>query len=427
MATRTWSWSTTTANMQGTTWQEYTLSGTALPSGAVITNVEYNILARVGNYSSGTSYNFQLYGIGIYNGPYTGASYSSSSATTMVGTVSAKTTTSTSSTESMPSSGYQSYSFQSGSAYVWRYSSSRTYCQLSGCDFANQSSTSAFNSNYVYAKVRLNTNFSGTTYIMGVSVTVTYSEASVTTPTGLTLTQNNNGTYTLSWNASTASGGSGSIYYRVWSITDGYEMQYSTSRTYTASIPADYSYYFEWRVTAHYSGVSSPSNVYIGYTFKPPSISGPSSITLSTTYAPSVTVSWPAATLSWTNGDISYQVYYRKNGGSYVNVGSTTSTSKTFTEAMLDGYGDDRDTFVFQVDAYGSNLTNNADGNHSSVSSGSPDSSSFTFYSPNTVAYRDSSGWQEAIVYYRDSSGWKECDAYYHDGTNWNLIKSKTS
>ena len=74
MATRTWSWSTTTANMQGTTWQEYTLSGTALPSGAVITNVEYNILARVGNYSTGTSYNFQLYGIGIYNGPYTGAS-----------------------------------------------------------------------------------------------------------------------------------------------------------------------------------------------------------------------------------------------------------------------------------------------------------------------------------------------------------------
>ena len=94
---------------------------------------------------------------------------------------------------------------------------------------------------------------------------------------------------------------------------------------------------------------------------------------------------------------------------------------------MLDGYGDDRDTFVFQVDAYGSNLTNNADGNHSSVSSGSPDSSSFTFYSPNTVAHRDSSGWQEAIVYYRDSSGWQECDAYYHDGTNWNLIKSKTS
>lgn len=427
MATRTWSTTLSNGSYQGTTWQSYTLSGTALPSGAVITDIRYKFTAYVGKYSTGTSYPFNFYAIAVENGPYTTTSYSSSSATTKTTTISSKTSTQTSNAETRPSSGYNSYSFQSGTAYVWRYNTSRTYCQVDNCAFGNTSSTSAFNSNYLYVKLRFNSDFSGTTYIKDISVTVTYSEASVTTPTGLTLTQNNNGTYTLSWNASTASGGSGSIYYKVWSITDGYEMQYSTARTYTASIPADYSYYFEWRVTAHYSGVSSPSNVYIGYTFKPPSISGPSSITLSTTYAPSVTVSWPAATLSWTNGDISYQVYYRKNGGSYVNVGSTTSTSKTFTEAMLDGYGDDRDTFIFQVDAYGSNLTNNADGNHSSVSSGSPDSSTFTFYSPNTVAYRDSSGWQEAIVYYRDSSGWQECDAYYHDGTNWNLIKSKTS
>lgn len=256
--------------------------------------------------------------------------------------------------------------------------------------------------------------------------TVTYTTPSVTTPSNFYITQSNDGTYTLSWSASAGSNGSGSVYYDLWALSDGTQMQFSTARSYTANIPGDYEYYYEWRVRAYYSGVYS-SWVTLGYTFQPPSISGPSSITLSTTQAPSVTVSWPAAVLSYTNGDISYQVYYRKNGGNYVSVGSTTSTSKTFTETMLDEYGDDRDTFVFQVDAYGTNLTNNADGNHSSVSSGSPNSSTFTFYSPNTVAYHDGSSWQEAIVYYRDGTTWQECDAYYHDGTDWVLIKSKTS
>ena len=41
MATRTWSTTLSNGTYQGTTWQSYTLSGTALPSGAVITDIRY--------------------------------------------------------------------------------------------------------------------------------------------------------------------------------------------------------------------------------------------------------------------------------------------------------------------------------------------------------------------------------------------------
>lgn len=321
---------------------------------------------------------------------------------------------------------------------TFSHNSSSTQKSLSGTVWtATSTITNQIKSNAFYVRIMRSASNSGTCrmYYGGtlnntskglLTCTVTYTTPSVTTPTNFTITQNNNGTYTLSWGASTGSNGSGSVYYDLWTLSDGAQMQFDTTRTYTSSIPGDYEYFYEWRVRAYYSGVYSDW-VALGYTFNPPSISGPDSIALSGTQGPSVTVSWPAAILNWTNGDINYQVYYRKNGGNYVRVGSTAATSYTFTEEMLESYGDDRDTFKFQVDAHGTNLTNNADGNHSSVISGTPDSQNFIYYNPNTVIYHDGNNWQEAIVYYRDGTTWQECDVYYHDGTTWNLIKSKTS
>lgn len=429
MATRTWSWSASggASSNIGTSWLTYYLSGTAVPSGAVISKVEYTIGGYVGQYTTSSSNTFRLYGVAVSGGPYTGASYGASSPSTIYSTISAATSTSTSNQMTRPSSGYKSYSFQSGTAYVWRYSSARTYVEAVDCDFvSNTSSTSPFFNNYLYLQVKFNTSLSGTFYLQKLEVKVTYTEASVTAPTGVTITQNNNGTYTISWNASTGTGGSGSINYEVWSVTDGVSLQYSTSRSYTATIPSEISHIYEYRIYAYYSGVGS-SGTYISKTFSAPAITGPTSVSLSTTQASSVTVSWPAATLSYTTGTVSYNVYYRLNNGNYQYYTNTSSTSLTLSDAVLDSLGDDRDKFKFQVDGRATNLSFTAGNTVTSLTYESPDSAEFTYYSPNTVAYRTSSGWQECIAYYRDGTGWQECDVYYRDANGWQLVKSKVT
>ena len=73
------------------------------------------------------------------------------------------------------------------------------------------------------------------------TLTINYDEVQPTlgTPAAPIITQNNNGTYTASWNAVSASNGSGSVQYRLWSVSDGLALSsYSTATSVTLNIGA---------------------------------------------------------------------------------------------------------------------------------------------------------------------------------------------
>ena len=80
-------------------------------------------------------------------------------------------------------------------------------------------------------------------------------------PGNPTIVNNGNDTFTVSWSAATASGGSGNIYYRVVIVkTDGsYNIttSWQTGRTYTAAIPNSGT--FSITVEATYNNASSSS------------------------------------------------------------------------------------------------------------------------------------------------------------------------
>lgn len=275
-----------------------------------------------------------------------------------------------------------------------------------------------YNGNFAYQTVN---NYKG-----ALKCTITYSTPSVTDPTNLTITQNLNGTYTLDWDASTGTGGSGSVTYSI-KDTDGVTIATNwTSTSYTSTIPG-YTYTYTWRVTAHYSGTTSNA-VRIDAKFNLPSINKPSWISINPSSGNSVTVNWGPATLENTTGSIRYSLYYRLNNGSYISIKSLADTTITFNEDDLSNWGEDGDTFIFQVDAYASNLSNNDNG-YSLGPAASSDSSSFTFITGNVVAYCDGSTWKECKVWYCANNGnaytWVECIPYYCDGTTWQEINAK--
>lgn len=421
MATATWSWSTSSAasSNAGTSWLSYTLKGSALPSGAVISKVEYSLTARVGSYSS--SGTFRLYAIAVDNGAYTRADYDSS-APSDYDSFSSGTSTNTTST-SRPSSGYKSYSFENGTAYVWRYNNQRTYCELEDCDFDNKDNTSAFYNSNINLRIKFNTSLSGTCYIMAASVKVTYSTASVSKPTGLTIKQNIDGpTFTLDWNDSTKTGGSGSIVYGVYDDTAGGYLRHVddnpvTSSTYTGNIP-EYNTTREYSVIAKYSGIYSDWSDIKSAIFYKPSINNPSSLTINQTSGQSCKLSWTAASLNYTEGTITYHIY--KNG---VEIQTTTSTSYTFNENVVSKWG--TNAVSLTIKAIATSLKNTASG--ASLPSDEIGPVTFTYIPPyKTILYYTGNGsingYEECIVYYytgnssEGNNGWVECEPYLYTG-----------
>lgn len=108
-----------------------------------------------------------------------------------------------------------------------------------------------------------------TKFVMNISTTLgnsvfTYEyimvNPTVTAPTNLQIVQNSDGTFTASWNASTGSNGSGSVYYRLWNYTDGEALgSRTTSTSATYNIPC-YGEAIQFRVQATYNGASSSSD-----------------------------------------------------------------------------------------------------------------------------------------------------------------------
>lgn len=258
--------------------------------------------------------------------------------------------------------------------------------------------------------------------------TVTYSVPSVSTPTNVTIAQHpTNGTYTISWDPCTGSGGSGSVTYQIWNVSDGLtEVSGLTSTSYTASLPG-YGYYYEYKVYAIYSGTSSAASSVVGFYANTPLFEGTDSITQIGTSGTSVTLSWPPSVLTWSDGDISYRLYYKRNDTStawlaYGTVGSNTSV--TITEDWFKNAGQEGDTFYFSASALATNLTNNINNLFTSMTCDTPLSTGFTYLPANSVAYHDGTSWVECDIYYHDGATWVPCKPYYHNGTAWEEINT---
>lgn len=424
MASITWSTSLSDGTYQGTTWQSYSLySSSKLPSNAIISNIEYSLESYVGKYGSSVSYVFQLYAIAVENGPYTTTSYSSSSATTLTSSFSA-------SSNSDGSSKY--YTLESGSAEVWRYSTSRTYCTLTDCDFkSNLTSTSTFyNNNNINVKLRFNNSGSSDwkQYITGISVKVTYETASLTSPSNLALYQLTSGQYFLSWNASTGSNGSGDVTYTVWSVSDGEPIaDVGTNTYYLANIPG-YDYYYEYRVVASYSGVSANSST-VGSYFQPPSITIPV-FSLTPELGDSTTLSWTKPTINYgTATYCDYTIRYSTSYSSDIEYYTLTdrddsNISLAVSSSWLDSVVSDGETifFTLTVTAYVDSYV--ADSAYETRTA-TTDAIMFTYDGKRTIGYYNGSEWKECVVYYYTGSEWKECIPYYYDGTTWQEIKTK--
>lgn len=203
------------------------------------------------------------------------------------------------------------------------------------------------------------------------SMTINYEEIQPTlgTPGAPTITQNNNGTYTASWSAVSASNGSGSVQYRLWSVTDGVALSsYSTSTSVTLNIGA-YDYPLQYRVQATYSGLTTNGST-TTKTFYKPSITAPSGLKVTSATAQTCALSWTAATLNYTSGTITYSI--RRNG---TEIATTTSTSYTVAESTTKGWGTSASTMT--VVAVGSGLGNTASG--STLTSSATSGVSYTY------------------------------------------------
>lgn len=206
----------------------------------------------------------------------------------------------------------------------------------------------------------------GTRVIKGTSsaygtLSITYTEVNPTlgTPTAPTITQNNDGTYTASWNAVSASNGSGSVQYRLWSVTDGVALSsYSTATSTTLNIGA-YDYALQFRVQATYSGLTT-NGATTTKTFYKPSLNTPSNfkINSSTSYTgTTASLTWTQGALNYTSGTRTYEIY---KDSTLVYTTGASATSYTIPESTTKGWG--TSAVTLKIRGKGTSLGNTASG-----------------------------------------------------------------
>lgn len=193
------------------------------------------------------------------------------------------------------------------------------------------------------------------------TLNITYTEVIPTlgTPAAPTITQNNNGTYTASWNAVSASNGSGSVQYRLWSVTDGLALSsYSTSTSTTLNI-GTYDYAFQFKVQATYSGLTTSSGT-TTKTFYKPYLDAPSNfkINSSTSYTGATApLTWTQGAFNYTGGTRTYEIY---KGDSLVYTTGASATSYTIPESTTKGWG--TSAVTLKIRGKGTSLENTASG-----------------------------------------------------------------
>lgn len=253
------------------------------------------------------------------------------------------------------------------------------------------------------------------------------SSATLGNPGTPTIKENYNGTYTASWSLASASGGSGSVYYQWWDVTnDGYWTNWSTATSVTLNVPA-YNYLWDFRVRATYDGASSSSmgaleswSNKIQYTFTPPSVTKPGAPTITQNSDGTFTASWTKSTGSAGTGSISYQLYY----GNTAIGSSTTNTSIT---ANIPGYGTAY-SFTVKATYSGVTATSNATSfTFAQVTLGKPGKPTVTSttsdYTVTWTAASASNG--SGSVYYRVII--TKSDGSYVNTTNWQTSRTYTA
>lgn len=257
--------------------------------------------------------------------------------------------------------------FKIGGTWYTIYTGSKTMKKTSS-DFSSSGSlsseviTALKNNSISEVGVYQNGNrvIKGTSSAYG-TLTITYTEVIPTlgTPAAPTITQNDNGTYTASWNTVSASNGSGSVQYRLWSVTDGLALSsYSTSTSTTLNIGA-YDYAFQFKVQATYSGLTTSSET-TTKTFYKPSLNVPSNfkINSSTSYTGATApLTWTQGAFNYTSGTRTYEIY---KGDSLVYTTGASATSYTIPESTTKGWG--TSAVTLKIRGKGTSLGNTASG-----------------------------------------------------------------
>lgn len=428
MAEATWYCSLSSGTYLGNEWQAYTLNNSwnTLPAEANITNIKYYVDSYVGSYTTQGSWVFQLYGIAVNNGPYTGAAYSTTSKpSSKVGSI-------TASLSSSSDTGIHDYDFQGGEAQVYGENIDsdaaveRTHCDLVGCTFANTTNTSAFSNSSISVKLRFNNSKTGdnsTQYITYIAITVEYETASLTSPGTPTIEQDEaTGLYSVSWASASGTNGSGNIEYRL--VTSFDEFYVGTSTEWKDAIPPSYGEQEWFQVTATYSGITTYSG-YAYMTFQAPTLTAPT-LSISPDSGSSATLSWYKPTVSYGELDnCDYFVIYSTGSSSGIEYVSFTGSTDEFltsnvTESWLSSTVGEGNSVAFQLItiAYLNNTTSDYE---SLVDIGS--NVFFTYDGANTIGYYTGTSWQPCTVHYYTGTEWKECIPYYYNGTQWVELK----
>ena len=184
----------------------------------------------------------------------------------------------------------------------------------------------------------------------------------------------------------------------------------STSLTYTGTI-GEYNYNCQYRVYAYYGSLSSYSST-ASKTFYPPSLSTPT-LTATINADTSLKLTWTAATLSYTTGNVAYSVYV----GSNVYSSGLAATTITVPAATFEGWG--TGNYVFKVVATATSLSNTSQGSTLSKTSGTYTYAYVAPVTAKTIAYYNGSTWVNCEVYYYNGSSWVLCEPHYYDGTKW--------
>lgn len=310
----------------------------------------------------------------------------------------------------------------SGSYYDWsNYGDTHTFALSSLSDSLLTSSVSSIilRNTEGTLNIRSDSNYHYVILTINYEDPISLSSPTITSHSRIT----NAESFILFWQASSASGGSGDVTYRVRmydTATDSWLMVASpTTNTYAIITAPGYNEDYKYIVTAYYNNesIQAMSAEYTINLTSPTLTFSSKNITITPSSGESVTISWNEAELKYASGTIHYQINFDNLDRISTTVEdvliNTFSTTTLKNLGLIDGK-----TYTISILAWTQTDTTNT------YLSATSYSGTFTFTAGNTVGYYVNGTWQECTVYYYDGSEWVECIPYYYDN-GWQEINTK--
>ena len=357
-----------------------------LPSGAIVTKVSYSFTIDSDKANSGYEHRLYWISVGSYGsgGPslYASGSYSKDQ---------------------------RKYATMNSASYTF----------TGDMQYYVSGSEGWFSDYYITVCGKGNNSSSGIASKMGdISITVTYELPQWNySPSNISISQNNDGTFKISWNAASWSGGSSYIKYYIYCpqiSTDNYfDIIGETSKKYTIpGYSTDYTFYIS--AYENQTGSWAGDSIEKTYNFTAPYVTAPT-ISISPTSGISTTITRTNSSLKYTDGEITYNLY-RNN----ILVGTFSDLTYTISQDTLDSWNSEN--IEFQVKVTTSNLTNN----YGSPLTNKSNTVTFKYNLNKTILYYTGNGsingYEECIVYYytgnlnEGDNGWVECEPYIYTG-----------